>query len=158
MPRNLDILVFLILYLILANVSITTFDLNAAQNRNFKIEVKGAVKKPGLYEANYDDTVADVLERVGLNADADLDGLNLALNIHAAMVIVVPSKSDKYLISINSATIDELIKLDGIKEGLANNIIEYRESHGGFKTLEELMNVKGIAESKFEKIKADIRL
>ena len=141
-----------------ANVNVSNYDLLKAQTRNFSIEVKGAVENPGIYEANFDDTINDVLSKAKLKEDANLDTINLANQIHAGMVIVVPFKSEKYLVSINSADLDELIKLNGIKEGLAQNIIEYRESHGGFKSLIELMNVKGIGETKFEKIKADIRL
>lgn len=62
------------------------------------------------------------------------------------------------LISINKGTKEELMTLSGIGESKANLIINYRNEVGGFKTLEELKNVKGIGNSTFEKIKNNITL
>ena len=60
------------------------------------------------------------------------------------------------LIDINTADTETLEKLDGIGEALAERIRDYRETHGGFGVIEEIMNVPGISESKFEDIKDDI--
>lgn len=59
-------------------------------------------------------------------------------------------------ININSAGIEELKKLDGIGESFAEKIISYREEHGAFGTIEEIMKVPGIGEKKFEDFKEDI--
>ncbi|GBD38364.1 ComE operon protein 1 [bacterium HR37] len=56
-------------------------------------------------------------------------------------------------VNINKATIQELTQLPGIGESTAKNIVAYREKVGGFKTIDELKNVKGIGEKKFERIK-----
>lgn len=56
-------------------------------------------------------------------------------------------------ISINTSSIDELITLPGIGEKTANKIIEYREKYGSFKHIEEIKNVSGIGDKKYEKIK-----
>ena len=56
-------------------------------------------------------------------------------------------------ININTATAEQLIELNGIGEVKANAIIEYRNNYGNFTSLEEIMNVKGIGEKTFEKIK-----
>ncbi|MBI2485467.1 MAG: helix-hairpin-helix domain-containing protein [Deltaproteobacteria bacterium] len=56
-------------------------------------------------------------------------------------------------VNINTATVEELVTLPGVGDSVAKNIVEHREKNGGFKTTEELINVKGIGEKKFEKIK-----
>ena len=56
-------------------------------------------------------------------------------------------------ISINTATIEELMKVDGIGESKAKAIIKYREENGPFQTIEDIKNVSGIGESTFEKFK-----
>ena len=61
-------------------------------------------------------------------------------------------------IDINNAGVEELMLLPGIGEVKAKAIIEYRESYGGFKALEEIMEVKGIGQSTFDKIKHMIKL
>ena len=63
---------------------------------------------------------------------------------------------DGALIDINTADTETLEKLDGIGEALAERIRDYRETHGGFGVIEEIMNVPGISEKKFEDIKDDI--
>lgn len=66
------------------------------------------------------------------------------------------SESDSALININLATLNELITLPGIGESKANNIINYRNTNGYFKTIEDLKNVNGIGDATFEQLKAYI--
>ncbi len=61
-------------------------------------------------------------------------------------------------VSINTAGLDELMKLSGIGESKANAIISYRQENGSFKTIEEIKNVSGIGDAVFEKIKDDITI
>lgn len=72
------------------------------------------------------------------------------------------SKIDKFIqekilkdkiLNINTATKDELVKLPGIGEKIAQGIIEYRQSHGNFTSIDGLKNIKGISNNKLEKIK-----
>lgn len=60
--------------------------------------------------------------------------------------------TEQLWLDINSASVDELTKLEGIGETLAERIVEYRENNGGFNNIEEIMNVKGIGEKKFQLI------
>ena len=62
------------------------------------------------------------------------------------------------LVNINTATIEQLTTLPGVGEATAKKIVEYREQNGMFKTVEELMNVNGIGEKKYEKIKSLITI
>jgi len=68
----------------------------------------------------------------------------------------VPTSNGK--ISLNRATLDQLDSLTGIGPVKAQAIIDYRNSQGGFKSVEELMNVKGIGQATFDKIKSDLTI
>lgn len=61
-------------------------------------------------------------------------------------------------VSLNNATVEELMTLSGIGEAKAKEIIEYRNTNGPFKTIEDLKNIPGIGESIFAKIKENITI
>lgn len=64
---------------------------------------------------------------------------------------------DRYgLINLNTASVQRLMELSGIGEVKANAIVRYREENGGFKSIDEILNVKGIGEKTFEKIRSQI--
>ena len=102
------------------------------------------------------DTIKSLLDLAGIYEDSDLRLINQTQILHNQDVIVVPQVQSQ-LISINSASIDELKSLPGIGEMTALRIIEYRQIQS-FQTLEDLMNVKGIGQKKFDALKGLICL
>lgn len=61
-------------------------------------------------------------------------------------------------LDLNTATLDELIDLPGIGPVLARRIIEYREAHGGFKNIEELLQIRGIGPKRLEQLRGRVRV
>ncbi len=152
------IVTILFFFLTLASfVSVNSYDIND-EEKTFEIEVKGAVKNPGVYEVKKGETIEDVLMEAILLDDADTSSLNLTRSLYPYQVIVVGQIAEEKKISINSATIEELDTLTGIGKATAEKIIEYRERNGGFSYLEEIMEVSGIKEETYAKIKDKISL
>lgn len=132
------------------------------------VDIKGEVKKPGVYQMKAGDRVKDAIDAAGgLTAEADSQKVNLAQRVEDQMVIVVPkigeegdaaipagatskeaTKEGK--VNINTATVEELKTLKGVGEKKAEAIIEYRKKNGSFKTKEDLMKVRGIGKKLFE--------
>ena len=131
------------------------------------VDIKGDVKKPGVYQMKAGDRVKDAIDAAGgLTAEADSQKVNLAQRVEDQMVIVVPkvgeeaeaipagvtsketSKEGK--VNINTATVEELKTLKGVGEKKAEAIIEYRKKNGSFQTKEDLMKVRGIGKKLFE--------
>ena len=100
--------------------------------------------------------------------DADTSSINLSKKIYDEMMIIIPSKTENYekkevvykdtKVSINTATLSELMMIKGIGEVKAKAIIDYREDNGYFKKIDDLKNINGIGESTFEKIKDYIKI
>jgi competence protein ComEA len=83
----------------------------------------------------------------------------LAAPVVSADQAAPPAKSAQAtIVNINTATVDQLIGLPGIGAKMATRIIDYRQKNGGFKKLEDLMNVQGIGEKNFLKLKPLITL
>ena len=151
---------------------------------NISVDIKGAVKSPGRYEIEYDARVQDLIKKAGgLRFDASTKYINLAKKLEDEMVVViytneeindldkdlmitycncpeisndgcvVEEENNKEKININLATLEELMTLTGIGETKAKAIIEYRTTNGNFTKTEDIMNVKGIGESTYNKIK-----
>ena len=121
------------------------------------VHVAGAVRAPGLHRVGQGARVATAIERAGGPLPrADLSGVNLAARVEDGQQIVVPrlgaggaaSASGDAKPSLGSATAAQLEELDGIGPGLAERIVEYRRSHGGFRSLDQLADVDGIGEQR----------
>ncbi|MEA4812943.1 MAG: ComEA family DNA-binding protein [Anaerolineaceae bacterium] len=137
---------------------------NAATQANLiKVDLAGAVSKPGLLELPEGTHLADALPLAGgLAPQADQSKINMALILKDGQKIVIPAKNTEInsaaqgtqtLLDINSAGLEQLKSLPQIGELKAQAILTYRNEHGPFKKVEELMEVPGIGESIFELIK-----
>ena len=142
-------------------------EVSTTQETVIFVDVKGAVKNPGVYQMKVGDRVKDALEAAGgLTAEADSQKVNLAKRIEDQMVIVVPKVGEEAeeipagatskeeakegKVNINTATVEELKTLKGVGEKKAEAIIEYRKKNGSFQTKEDLMKVRGIGKKLFE--------
>ena len=147
-----------------------------AENRHDEkifVDVKGAVKYPGVFETTKDKRVKDLIEEAGgLLDDADTSTLNLSQKVKDQMVIYVlkhgekpkqisdggSSSSNTDVININTANLEQLMKISGVGKTKAEAIISYREKNGDFKKKEDITKVKGIGKATFEKIKDKIEV
>lgn len=123
------------------------------------VDIKGAVKTPGLYSVEKGVMLYEIINLAGgLLSNADRDGINLIQVFNNNTSINIPyisNNSSSKLININYASIEELMTLNGIGEVKALAIIEYRKETM-FNSIEDIMKVSGISESVFNKIKDDI--
>ena len=148
------------------------------------VHLCGAVNNPGVYELSYDSRVIDgIIKAGGFREDAGENALNLAMPLTDGSKVYIPtveeeaavggsgedwvvagmevsekSEEDSDKVNINTAGIDKLITLPGIGESRAKAIIAYREEKGAFKNTEDIMNVSGIKEASYSKIKDYIRV
>ncbi len=138
-------------------------------------DIKGAVKKPGVYEVNSGERIINLIDKAGgLQEDADPSAVNFAMKVSDEMVVYIPKKGEDILpagggvalndqtsstgpgagkVNLNTATTSELETLPGIGPAKSSAILEYRESNGPFKTIEDLKSISGIGDKTFEKLK-----
>ncbi len=135
---------------------ITPISLERQAPDTIQAEIKGAVLEPGIYTLKNGATIQDLInEAKGVNEVADLSPLSLQQEVQPGQVIVIGQKKadgSSPLISLNTASKEQLMTLPGVGESTAQKIMDYRKQHS-FQTLDELMNVPGIGEKKFEKLK-----
>lgn len=158
---------------------------SAAAPEQFPVHVAGAVKEPALITAGAGMLVQDAIRDAGgAGPGADLKRLNLAARLLPNTRLYVPSLGEDVsdaelgpygplgapqargggdaaaggLININTAAEAELDRLPGVGPVTAKKIIEYRNSIGGFKTIDQLIEVKGIGPKKLEQIRPHVRL
>lgn len=129
------------------------------------VYVTGKVRKPGVLSLVTGARVIDAIEAAGgVRKGAPAAGLNLARRLVDGEQIVVgapagvsgPPSADPVstgTLGLNSATVDQIEELPGVGEVLAQRIIEFREAHGGFQSVEQLREVSGIGPRKFAEIK-----
>ncbi len=149
------------------------------------VHITGEVKKSGVVKIKEGSRIEDIIEAAGgLTENADITNVNLAFVVEDGMKIRIPSineeKTDEdyitedsgkgvimtdentstssSIININTASESELEQLPGIGPSISSRIIEYRNKNGKFKSIEDIKNVTGVGDSKFEKIKDLIKV
>ncbi|MBP1930492.1 helix-hairpin-helix domain-containing protein [Ammoniphilus resinae] len=139
------------------------------------VDLKGAVKNPGVYQLQEGSRVHHLIEMAGgLLPDAEEKLVNLAQTVQDGEMIYVPKRGeeasalstagvigqqkDDPKVQINTANEAEFDSLPGIGPAKAKAIIEYRETHGAFQELERLKDVPGIGEKIFQQLKDHIRI
>lgn len=156
------------------------------KTKNIIVHISGQVINPGVITLNENARIVDAInEAGGLTSLADLNKINLAYVLEDAQKIYIPSvddkeereyilngsgdteivtssgsvqnkKEEKLMVNINTANAIELSELPGIGNSTALKIINYRNENGKFNTIDDIKNVSGIGENKFNKIKDNV--
>jgi competence protein ComEA len=156
---------------------------NILEDINIKVDIKGAVKAPGVYEVKKGSRVTDLIKLAGgATIDAELASTNLSAKLNDEDCIIIYKKGEEVkiqnfkssnsegdtissspkendIININTAEKVQLNTLTGIGDVKSDAIIKYREEKGGFKSVDELIKVDGIGEKTLSKFidKVDIK-
>lgn len=139
------------------------------------IDIKGAVKMPGVYELKADDRVNEALKAAGGPLpNADLRQVNLAKQLTDQQMIYIPLQGETPVVSsstepsaannengsdnsakinLNTATKEQLCQITGIGDKKADLILQYRQEHGQFKSVDELKEINGFGEKTVAKLK-----
>lgn len=141
------------------------------------VEIKGEVANPDVYEISEGSIIRDLITKAGgLTNEANIGKINRADKLRDNQLIVIPNKNELSnantninvskegntaedgIININTASLEELQKINGVGEVKAKSIINYREKNGGFKSIDEMKNIEGIGDKTFEKMKDQITI
>lgn len=149
---------------------VDTLEDGAQPPREVVVHVVGAVDVPSLYRVRAGSRVADVLERAGgPRPQAALESVNLAAPVADGQQVRIPSQTADTTpgrpapapsaesatgpLALNSATAAKLEALSGIGPVTAQKIIEFRETHGAFRSVEELDAIPGIGPARLEQLR-----
>lgn len=141
------------------------------------VQVSGAVATPGVYRLPAGSRVFEAVELAGgTTEDADVSTLNQALVLNDGQMVYVYAvgeprtgqetgsgqgaygEPDDGRINLNTATTEELMTLPGIGQSKAESIVSWREENGAFGSVEDILNITGIKEGVFSKIKDHIKV
>ena len=154
---------------------------NENRPENYIIQIAGEVLKPGVYQVEEGTRLYQLIELAGgVSPQADISSLNLAAPVHDGLRINIPAQNSNQgqlensqlsfigqrplseetdsnlVVQINTASLEELKRLPGIGDVIAQRIIEYRKTYGRFQSVEDLINVNGIGTKKLQDIKESI--
>jgi competence protein ComEA len=157
-------------------------DAAAAGSSRVVVHVAGAVRRPGVYRLPAGSRAVDAVRRAGgARPRADLSALNLAAKLEDGRQVVVPLRASAGTaaaaaaagvgtatagaaappaapLDLNTATGEQLDQLDGIGPGMAGRILQYRQEHGGFGSVEELRQVPGIGDKRLAALREKVRV
>ena len=133
------------------------------------VDVKGAVKSPGIYDLPVGSRINDAVQKAGgLTENADSKSINLAQRISDEALVYVPTKEEttsqeahsnasntkeNKKVNLNKASLEELKQVKGLGGKRAQDIIDHRETSGKFKSVDDLKKVSGIGAKTVEKLK-----
>ena len=133
------------------------------------VDVKGAVKSPGIYDLPVGSRINDAVQKAGgLTDNADSKSINLAQRISDEALVYIPTKEEatsqeaqsnasntkeNKKVNLNKASLEELKQVKGLGAKRAQDIIDHRESNGNFKSVDDLKKVSGIGAKTIEKLK-----
>jgi competence protein ComEA len=139
----------------------------SAAGARLYVDVAGEVHRPGLYRVARGSRVAVAIGMAGgFTRRAETTQVNLAAPVQDGQQVIVPPRgpvaaagpvglggAGSRPVSLSTATADDLDSLDGIGPTLAQRIVEYRQAHGGFRSIDELRQVDGIGDKRFQQLK-----
>jgi competence protein ComEA len=135
------------------------------------VDVAGAVRRPGVYRLPAGARVTDAVERAGgPGAGAALEAINLAARLSDGQQVLVPeqgpgggapapagSGAEEGPISLGGATVEQLETIDGIGPVTAQDIVQFRDEHGGLSSVDQLDQVSGIGPATMESLRARLQ-
>lgn len=139
------------------------------ENIDIYIDIGGCVYNPGVYKVKAGTRLFEVIEKAGgLTDDADIDSINRAEEVYDGQKLIIysvdsdneygdlavsPQQDSDGRININTADSSLLQEIPGVGPTTAQKIIDYRESNGKYKSIEDIKNVSGIGDKTFENLK-----
>jgi competence protein ComEA len=145
---------------------------SSGQGSDVVVDVTGAVRRPGVYRLPAGARVTDAVDRAGgASGGALLEAINLAARLADGQQVVVPEKgpsgapvsgagassAEEGPISLGTATVEQLDTIDGIGPVTAQNIVDFREQHGGLSSVDQLDQVSGIGPATMESLRARLQ-
>jgi len=142
---------------------------DSGQGSDVVVDVSGAVRRPGVYRLPAGARVTDAVQRAGgVTGEGQVEAINLAARLADGQQIVVPAErpagapaagesAEDGPISLGAATVEQLDTIDGIGPVTAQDIIDFREEHGGLSSVDQLDQVSGIGPATMESLRARLQ-
>lgn len=150
-------------YICISESRVGRVDIEREEREYISVEVCGEVESPDTYRIYENSRVCDAIYAAGgITNNADVDVLKLDAILTDKARVYVPSITEYRvdgipMVNINTADENVLTIVPGIGETTAQRIVQYRNENGNFKSIYDIMRVRGIGEKKFEEIKDYIK-